>query len=117
MRTLTRVKLRPNSYQPSRSKSPTNHKGAPPVLVIIFRFLSHSAARLWLHLTDAIADKNMERAQEAKSAVEDAQRDLRKKRDERGEKHVPRFFAQGSDGRWSPKIQYVSLLTRSREFC
>lgn len=60
--------------------------------------------RLWLHLTEAVADKNMERAQEAKSAVEDAQRDLRKKREERGEKHVPRFFSEGPDGRWLPKI-------------
>ncbi|KAF8575920.1 Oxysterol-binding protein [Ramaria rubella] len=61
--------------------------------------------RLWQHLTEAIGEKNMERAQEAKSAVEDAQRELRKKREENGERHVPRFFSQGPDGRWLPRIQ------------
>ncbi|KAF8523108.1 hypothetical protein BU17DRAFT_43974 [Hysterangium stoloniferum] len=65
----------------------------------------NESRRLWTHLTDAIAEKNMERAQEAKSAVEDAQRDLRKQLEERGEKHTPRFFTQQSDGRWLPKIQ------------
>lgn len=69
--------------------------------------------RLWLHLTEAIAEKNMERAQEAKSAVEDAQRDLRKKREERGERHIPRFFLQSSDGRWLPNLQCVYQFNRT----
>ena len=46
----------------------------------------------------------MEAATEAKAAVEDAQRDLRKKREESGEQHVPRFFEQNKAGQWVPKI-------------
>jgi hypothetical protein len=63
-----------------------------------------------MNLTDAIAEKNMERAQEAKSAVEDAQRDMRKHLEEHGEKHVPRFFTQQPDGRWLPNIQSVTFI-------
>jgi oxysterol-binding protein-related protein 8 len=59
-------------------------------------------------LTKAIVAKDMEKATEAKSAVEDAQRELRRKREESGEKHVPRFFEQ-KDGHWVPKIAWVLL--------
>jgi hypothetical protein len=45
----------------------------------------------------------MEAATEAKGAVEDAQRELRRKRDELGETHTPRFF-ELKDGRWVPKL-------------
>jgi hypothetical protein len=45
----------------------------------------------------------MEAATEAKSAVEDAQREMRRKMEERGQKHAPRFF-QLHDGRWEPKF-------------
>ena len=45
----------------------------------------------------------MEKATEAKSAVEDVQRELRRKREESGAKHTPRFFEQ-KEGRWVPKI-------------
>lgn len=50
----------------------------------------------------------MEAATEAKAAVEDAQRDLRKKREESGEQHVPRFF-ENRNGRWVPKFRYEYL--------
>ena len=46
----------------------------------------------------------MEAATDAKAAVEDAQRDLRKKREENGEQHVPRFF-ENRNGRWVPKFR------------
>jgi len=45
----------------------------------------------------------MDAATEAKSAVEDAQREVRRKMEESGEKHTPRFFELRS-GRWEPKI-------------
>jgi hypothetical protein len=62
--------------------------------------------RLWRRLTQAIQDKDMEAATEAKSAVEDAQREVRRKREEAGEAHQPRFFHL-RDGRWLPKLTYV----------
>ena len=59
--------------------------------------------RLWSKLTAAIAAKDMEAATESKAAVEDAQRDVAKQRDESGEKHVPRFF-ELRDGLWLAKL-------------
>jgi len=46
----------------------------------------------------------MERATEAKSMVEDAQRELRRRREEIGETFVPRYFER-RDGRWEPKLK------------
>lgn len=62
--------------------------------------------RLWSKLTAAIDHKDMEAATEAKSAVEDAQRDMRRRMEESGQKHTPRFF-QLVNGRWQPKFTYV----------
>ncbi|KAK1229554.1 Oxysterol-binding protein OBPa [Marasmius sp. AFHP31] len=64
----------------------------------------NESRRLWLKLTQAIATKDMEAATEAKSAVEDAQREQRRKMEESGKKHVPRFF-ELKDGRWEPKLK------------
>ncbi|KDQ54974.1 hypothetical protein JAAARDRAFT_38086 [Jaapia argillacea MUCL 33604] len=63
----------------------------------------NESRRLWRNLTKAISDKDMDTATTAKSAVEDAQRELRRKREESGEKHVARFF-QEHGGRWIPKF-------------
>lgn len=62
--------------------------------------------RLWSKLTQAINSKNMEAATEAKTAVEDAQREMRRKMEESGEKYTPRFF-QLNNGRWEPKLKSV----------
>lgn len=59
--------------------------------------------RLWHKLTQAIEAKDMEAATRAKTAVEDAQRDLRRRRDESGEIFVPRYF-ELRGGRWHPKL-------------
>ncbi|KAH7926205.1 Oxysterol-binding protein [Leucogyrophana mollusca] len=64
----------------------------------------YESRRLWQKLTQAINAKDMEAATEAKSAVEDAQRELRRKREEGGDQYVPRFF-EIRDGRWEPKIK------------
>lgn len=63
----------------------------------------YESRRLWHRLTLAIEARDMEAATEAKSAVEDAQRELRRRREERGEKFVPRFF-ELRGGRWEPKL-------------
>jgi hypothetical protein len=46
----------------------------------------------------------MEAATGAKSAVEDAQRELRRRREESGEMFVPRYF-ELKEGRWEPKLR------------
>lgn len=81
----------------------------------ILSFLSRRC-RLWADLTDAIHDKNMEKATEAKSAVEDAQREDRRKREEKGEKHVPRFF-ELRNGQWLPKFTYAACSLLSSLTC
>jgi len=63
--------------------------------------------RLWKDLTLAILNKDMEAATDAKSAVEDAQREQRKTMEESGQKHVPRFF-ELLDGRWEPRFTMPS---------
>jgi len=63
----------------------------------------NESRRLWSKLTAAINHKDMDAATEAKSAVEDAQRDSRKKMEETGQQHIPRFF-QLVNGRWEPKF-------------
>jgi len=50
----------------------------------------------------------MEAATDAKIAVEDAQRELRRKREEGGEKYIPRFF-ELRNGRWVPKLKYGNV--------
>jgi len=63
----------------------------------------NESRRLWQHLTRAIIAKDMEAATDAKTNVENGQREQRRRREESGEKHVPRFFRL-HDGRWVPKF-------------
>lgn len=65
---------------------------------------ANESRRQWIKLTNAILAKNMEEATKAKQEVEEAQRDDRRVRDEKGEEFVPRFF-ENVDGRWLPKFQ------------
>jgi len=67
----------------------------------------NESRRLWSKLTDAIVAKDMEAATEAKASVEDAQREFAKRREETGEKFVPRFFEQ-RHGLWVAKISLPS---------
>ncbi|KAG9310320.1 hypothetical protein JVU11DRAFT_9444 [Chiua virens] len=70
---------------------------------IVRAVIERVLCRLWQKLTEAIVAKDMEAATRAKTAVEDAQRDLRRRRDENGEVFVPRFF-ELRKGRWCPKL-------------
>ncbi|KAI0327257.1 Oxysterol-binding protein [Cubamyces sp. BRFM 1775] len=68
---------------------------------------TNESRRLWSRLTKAIIAKDMDAATEAKTAVEETQREQRRHMEERGEVHVPRFF-QERGGRWEPKLQLPS---------
>lgn len=68
---------------------------------------SNESRKLWRDLTAAIANKDMEAATVAKSAVEDAQRERRKRLEENGQKHEPRFFTF-RNGRWVIKLDIPS---------
>jgi len=64
----------------------------------------YESRRLWSALTKAIVAKDMEAAQAAKSAVEERERELRKKREESGQTHVPKYFEE-RNGRWECKFR------------
>lgn len=57
----------------------------------------NESRRLWRYLTEAIKNKDMNAATEAKTVVEDAQRDAVRLREENGETWVPRFFELKGD--------------------
>jgi len=51
----------------------------------------------------------MNKATDAKMVVEEAQREQRRKLEDQGTQHVQTFF-EHRDGRWVPKIEYVSSI-------
>jgi len=65
---------------------------------------ANESRRLWADLTRAIGAKDMEAATAAKSAVENAQRELRQRREAAGATHTPRFFELRGE-RWEPKFR------------
>lgn len=75
----------------------------PGIASPIIHSLGFWECRLWSALTQAIIAKDMEAATAAKSAVEDAQREKRRVMEEKGKKHIPRFF-ELKGGRWVPKV-------------
>jgi hypothetical protein len=62
----------------------------------------YESRRLWRDLTRAILAKDMDAATESKTAIENAQRELRAS----GVKHATRFF-ELRENRWLPRIQCV----------
>lgn len=70
-------------------------------LLIIFCFCFTN--RLWSGVTAAINANDLDAATEAKSIVEDSQRETTKARDESGKKWAPRFFAM-KDGEHRPNF-------------
>ena len=73
----------------------------------------NESRRLWRSLTEAIVNKDMDGATNSKTAVEEAQRENRRKLEEKGEKHVPRFFEE-KNGAWVPKLECVSPIPLSK---
>lgn len=64
----------------------------------------NESRRLWRSLTEAIVSKDMDGATTSKTAVEEVQREQRKKLEEKGDKHLPRFFEE-KNGSWVPKLE------------
>ncbi|WVW85678.1 hypothetical protein I302_107716 [Kwoniella bestiolae CBS 10118] len=69
----------------------------------------YESRRLWTKLTDAIRSADMHGATAAKTAVEDRQRELAKKREASGEVPESRFFKHVSGDRWMPKLDVDNL--------
>jgi len=71
----------------------------------------NESRRLWKSLTEAIINKDMDGATTSKTAVEEAQRENRRRLEEKGEKHVPRFFEE-KNGSWVPKLEIPTQPTQ-----
>ncbi|KAM0790788.1 hypothetical protein ACM66B_004636 [Microbotryomycetes sp. NB124-2] len=63
----------------------------------------NESRNLWTKVTAAIKAKDLDAATDAKTKIEDAQREAARQREETGEKHQPRFF-ELVDGWWHPKF-------------
>jgi len=72
--------------------------------------LENESRRLWSGVTDAIKAKDLEAATDAKSKIEDAQRDKAAK----GQSPKPRFFKQ-VDGEWKPDFVVPEDLSKANE--
>ncbi|KAK4047878.1 Oxysterol-binding protein OBPa [Microbotryomycetes sp. JL221] len=64
----------------------------------------NESRKLWTNVTAAIKAKDLDAATDAKTKIEDAQRETARQREEKGEKHQPRFF-ELVDGWWHPKFE------------
>ena len=100
-------KIAPKYVPPEEEQEPNESRRCVHRISMIIRILTDSQRRLWSRLTSAIVAKDMEAATEAKTAVEETQRELRRLREESGQTHTPRFFAQNKEGRWIPKFTCV----------
>lgn len=59
--------------------------------------------RLWAQVTEGIKSKNMDMATEAKTVIEDAQRQATRQREAQGVQYQPRFFTLKND-RYVPNM-------------
>lgn len=66
----------------------------------------NESRRLWTKVTAAIKAKDLDAATDAKSAIEEAQREAARQRDASGETFKPRFFKPtGKNGEWRPDFK------------
>ncbi|GAA5899702.1 hypothetical protein JCM8208_004539 [Rhodotorula glutinis] len=64
---------------------------------------ANESRRLWTKVTAAIKAKDLDAATDAKTEIEDAQREAAREREARGEQWQPRFFKPtGKGGEWRP---------------
>lgn len=68
----------------------------------------NESRRLWSKVTAAIKAKDLDRATEAKSQIEDQQREQAREREARGESFVPKYFKPtGKNGEWRAAFRCV----------
>lgn len=60
-------------------------------------------ARLWSKVTEGIKEKNLDKATESKTAIEDAQRQRVKEREEKNATWQPKFFVQSGE-KFVPRV-------------
>lgn len=98
-------KIAPKTVPPIEEQEPNESRRYVPASPRFRCAKSEQCTRLWSALTEAIHLKDMEKATTSKTAVEDAQRERRRRMEEHGETHVPKYFELKND-HWVPKITY-----------
>ncbi|CEQ42372.1 SPOSA6832_04190, partial [Sporobolomyces salmonicolor] len=76
--------------------------------------LPNESRRLWSKVTSAIKAKDLDAATEAKTAIEDAQREAAREREEKGETFQPKFFKLSDKGEWRPNFSQPSCRRQTR---
>jgi len=76
-------------------------------------------AHVWSELSEAILNKEWEKAEEAKKSIEERQRELRRERESKGENWVPKHFTVSYSKekgwncspieKWVPNAPIISL--------
>jgi hypothetical protein len=70
----------------------------------------NESRRLWSRVTAAIKAKDLDGATEAKSAIEEMQREQAREREAKGEAFAPKYFKPtGKNGEWRAAFMYVSF--------
>lgn len=76
--------------------SPSSKRTSPGGKTLVMRTREpclHKSFRLWSKVTEAIKRNDQDAATDAKSAIEDKQRELAKQREASGEKWAPKYFS------------------------
>ncbi|WFD02958.1 hypothetical protein MOBT1_001647 [Malassezia obtusa] len=69
----------------------------------------NESQRLWATVTEGIKKKNMDLATDAKTALEDAQREQARQREATGQQWTPHFFKVLPDGRYAPNLDALPV--------
>lgn len=88
----------------------THAKNRPKTVLPEQEQESNESRRLWAGVTKGIKASDMEIATNEKAKLEDAQRELAKKRESTGQHHQPRFFKAVGD-KFMPKLNLDQLST------
>jgi len=102
---LIRSRKSEGSSQERAARVRTGRARVPEVLPFTENLDTADWSRLWSKLTEAIKAADMHGATAAKTAVEDRQRELAKRRESSGGgAPEPRFFMHVDGDRWMPRI-------------
>lgn len=85
------------------NNAPSVQKEVPP----LENQEANESQRLWAKVTEGIKSKNMDMATEAKTSIEEAQREKARQREASGQSWSPHFFTLLPDGRYIPKLDVL----------
>eukprot|EP01080_Neovahlkampfia_damariscottae_P006341 gene6341-10348_t len=83
---------------------------SPKIMIPLDKQESNESRRVWHSVTKNLINKQIDKADKEKKAIEQSQRDLVKKRDQEKEKHVPKYFKPaGYEVNGAPVYEYIGV--------